>query len=160
MDAQQAAPPLEMPVANLLATGAPGTIQLGGETYLVAQPTEADMATIGMEARKLAKRRRDHKLMELYREFKDMAVVKDLLGSLLPPENDDAANLQDAIMDPDGCRFAAFILLRRLQPDMTLAQLGTLIDESNATAVGMALLIESGLGKAAKNSPGGAGSSS
>jgi hypothetical protein len=147
--------PLDTQTANFLATGAPGSITLGGKTFIVNQPTEQDGAAIGLEIRKIAKRRKDAKFLELVREFKDVALAKTILAELCTA--DESENLTAAVADAEGCAFIAFILIRKGDPSVTLAILRELITEDNAGVIGMELLEESGLGKAVPNSPGASG---
>jgi soluble cytochrome b562 len=149
---------LNTKTANELASGAPGTITLGGQAYLVAQPGQNEMTTIALEARKIAKRKRNDKLLELFREFKDYELAKKILADTMPGADDDAANIQDALTDVEGCQWIAFVLLKKLQPTITMADIRQLITADTAPVVGIELLLESGLGRAVPNSPGASGS--
>jgi hypothetical protein len=151
---------LETKVANELATGAPGTITIGGRAFLVAQPEAPDLGAIGMELRRLAKVRRDAALLAYFREFKDLALAKELVTATLPAADDDLGNFMGEAGTLDGARFVAFILLRKLDPDLSMEQVRQLVTADNAAAVGIELLIACGLGRAVPNSPGANGSPS
>ncbi len=156
---------LETRTANELATGSPGSIDLGGKTYLVAQPSPHDMSAILLEVKRLARKRYAARQVELFREFRDLATVKQLLAAELgDPESEDpktvAAGIMDGCGDPAACRFIALVLLRHNHPDVTPELLRSLITDDNAAIVGMELLLASGLGRVLPNSPGASGSSS
>jgi len=164
IDSKESLGTADTPIANLLATAAPGSIFLCGNKYLVAQPTEQDMGAIFVEAAKIAKRQRNAKLVELVKDFKDYELAKKVLDETMPVLADEAvqgiASINQALSDPEGVHWIAFILLRKLQPSITLADIKTLIPAENATAVGVELLFESGMGKAAPNSHGASGTPS
>ncbi len=154
----------DTPTANLLATGAPGSIILAGNKYIVAQPNDQDMGAIFVEAAKIAKRQRNNRLVELVKDFKDYDLAKKVLDETMPVLQDEAQqgiqSINQALSDPEGVHWIAFILLRKSHPTITLAEIKTLIPAENASAVGVELLFESGMGKAAPNSPGASGTPS
>ncbi len=134
-------------------SGAPGTITLGGQEWLVAQATDSDLMAVrkrlmkeakdplGMYAellkhphwRTLPKKVRD----EIAKEAGQKAAAKE---KVLTPEM--ATNL---LMEPDGCRFFAWVLLRKMHPDLRLEQLTEWITEDNAPDVFAKLSRESGM---------------
>jgi hypothetical protein len=85
---------MDQKTANALATGAGGTVTLGGEPYAVAQPTEEDTKVIGLFLKKQLAR---------------------LNGKGHEP---DADTMLDLLCSLEGVRFLAYTLLRKARPDL------------------------------------------
>lgn len=155
---------MDTKTTNELANAPPGTIMLGGETFIVAQPNPGTMGAIGVECKKIAKAKRAALFLERFREFKDIELARQLASEECPEPDDTPQSLSETLqremMAPDGCRFAAFLMLREHQPEITPAKLRELITADNAAAVGIDLLMASGLARAVPNSPGANGSPS
>jgi hypothetical protein len=137
--------------------GAPGTIALGDRVYLVAAASHADLMTVRRRLKKHVK--------------SPLAMYADLVGDprfrTLPKKvRDDLAReagqlrmrgevalsaemVDDMLSQAEHCRFLAWILLRKLQPDLTLEALTPLIDEDAAPVVYAELIRESGMAELA-----------
>lgn len=150
---------IETCVANRLASGAPGSIRLGGKTYLVGQPTDNDHAALSEEFCKIVQRDRREVLLKLMGEGHTLAQAKELQDELWPmPDPKTPEGLQHVSFSTEGCRALAYVLIRKEQPDVAAAELRAAIDEHNAAAIAGELLRECGLMGAAPNSVGGTGS--
>jgi hypothetical protein len=134
--------------ANALA-GAAGTIELGGHTFLVGQPTDADTRTIAMF---VAKRLKDplaalvnHPAWDRLSESQ-----RDRLFDATLQKGADAAELTresafSILSSLEGCRFLAWLLIRKKHRDITLEQLGQWIVAENCEAVFIQLDEASGM---------------
>lgn len=135
--------------ASESANAPPGSITLGGETFLVHCPTKQDMAAILLECKKISRGKRAAKVVEFFREFKDMALSKELADLECPETTDEPGVQANAmlreVMEPAGAQFAAFLILRRAHPEITMARIRELVTADNAAAVGSDLLLASGL---------------
>lgn len=156
---------VERSVINHLATGAGGSIRLGETDYPVGQPTDRDHAMLAAELPKIAGRQRQNRLFSLTRAMGSFAAAREFLDATDPPpvfdgEDKDqvARSLQRVILTADGCRYLAWLLIRKQQPAITLESLRPLITEDNASAVAIELMAECGMMAIGPNSPGGPGS--
>jgi hypothetical protein len=156
--------------ANRLASGMPGQVTVGGRAFLVPQALEGDLGAFAEEAIKINARRRDRRLMELFKELRDYELAKqfyteseaaeraDFTAMLRNREMDDASyNFHRAAMSAEGAAFLLWVMARRAEPGLQLADVRALVTEDNATSVGIELLSGSGLAKADPNSAGGTG---
>jgi hypothetical protein len=134
---------------NEAATGAPGTVELSGQTYLVGQPTDQDFATL-----------RNHLRKSLQNPFQ--AIAEDL--KYLPPEYRAVAieaatklkagggvelteaYIRERLMEPAGAAFLTWLLIRKNHPDVTLEQLRTHFTEATTQDILAKLYEASGLG--------------
>lgn len=132
----------------------PGTIELGGKTYLVSKPTDSDIASIGDYVRKQAKKIYNP-VKSLLEDLKDLP--KDLQEVALkeairlkndgePPEQ----LLVDIMTSPLGARFLAYMLIRKNHPEVTLKDFETLITDDNCMEVYVDLDHASGMDKVKK----------
>ena len=124
---------------------APGTITLGGKTYLVAKPSERDVFAIFHQARKEAKK--------AYNPFREVNEALD--GLEVPIESRTALLLQahrvkisgevpgDAatewLTSPPGAAFYAWVLLRKQHPEVSLEAVRQTITDENCLDVFMEL---------------------
>ncbi len=135
------------------ATAAPGSIELGGRTFLVSQPSPSD----GLAVKKYIKKRIQSPL-SMYAALAaspDFALLPEKVRHELASE---AGHLQmqgdvslsnelfaEKLLEPDCCAFLAWMLIRKRHPDVTLEALRALITDDNAAAVCDDLLRESGM---------------
>lgn len=125
--------PIDTKTANQLATGSPGSIQIGEQTYLLSQPLKGDFVTWRKHVTALWKKRNAKpitavadQLKDLPPELQQMAVaeaVKLGAGNLEP----DTQALLGMLTDPDAVAFFAWLLIRKNHPDVTLDALKELI---------------------------------
>jgi len=136
-----------------LQAGAPGSIDLGGRTYAVAQASDADL----MEVRRRLKKAVPSPL-KMY-----AALVQDADFRKLPKRvRDDLAReagqmrlrgetpltaelVADLLQEPEHCAYLAWVLIRKLHPDVTYEGLRETITPDNATRVFLALHEASGM---------------
>jgi hypothetical protein len=120
--------------SNEAVANAPGTIELGGRTYLVSQPTDQTFAAL-------------HKFLRERQQSPIQAVADDL--KYLPPEYrrmaiDAAVALKagggsgvteefarQQLMEPHGCAYLLYLLIRPEQPDTTLETIRALVTPDN-----------------------------
>lgn len=116
--------------ASDTATGAGGTITLAGELFVVGQPTHADRALFLRHA----KRNLRSALATIRGELKGLppsaqeaavkaAVEVDAGGGAEPT----ASFWREQLYSLEGCRLWCWLLLRRDQPDLKLADMERLI---------------------------------
>lgn len=112
---------MEKEQANEIATGAPGTVSLNGETYLVSQPTVATFMTVRQWIRKRLKSPLEavaphikHLPPELQAEVIKHAVSRQESGSELTDDR-----LQAEISTPEGTAFLLWLLARPHHPETT-----------------------------------------
>lgn len=132
------------------SVSAPGTIQLCGETYLVAKPTERDVFAVFFHAKK-----------EAQKLFNPFTEVMDSIKGLVVSEDQKTALLlqahrvqlsrevpEDAITNyltsPAGCAFYAWMLIRKEHPNIKLEDLRKEINEDNVLSVFSDLDVASG----------------
>ncbi len=144
---------------NEAVTGAPGTIDLGGQTYLVAQPTDEDFATL----RSHLKAKLDSPLKAIADDLKYLApadraeaikaavALKTGGGAELTPQY-----VQEQLMQPPGAAFLAWLLVRRNHPDVKLDDVKAAVTGDNVLAVLADLKRASGMEAAAGGKVGGA----
>jgi hypothetical protein len=171
---------IETPQANRLAAGAPGRITLGNKDYIVPQAGDRDMAAFGEESLKIHSRLRSQRLLYLFKELGSYDVAKQFLAdeeaneraqfdALLgrvgangePVQMDDRSYLFHKIaMTADGAAFMLWSLVRKDSPGVEYAEIRAGVTPETASAIGMQLLMECGLGKADPNSRGANGTPS
>ncbi len=88
-----------------------------------------------------------------------------MIGMTAPPAIDDVGKLatqhfMEALSDPDGCAFLAWMLCRKEQPSLTVEDFRKHVTESNTSAMLAILLPACGLGRVDPNAPGATGSPS
>lgn len=151
---------VEQKTANQLATGAPGTISLGGEVYLVGQPTPADFVTLRKRLRELWKAEHQNTLAAVTQEL--AGIPKEYHGVILaeavkakPSTEPSNEALLALLMQEAGCRFWTWLLLRKHAPALTQTQVAELVTAGNVDQVladlfeagGMAQIESEGAGK-------------
>ncbi len=153
------------PERTAKAVAAPGTIALGGKTYLVAQPTPQDLETVGRYLRKLLRNPLKalvadiESLPESIRAMAMDAAMKIQANPPTPKTKEEAAEAcQALIQTPEGFRFLLWTILRKNHPDLTLEQLKPLVTDANVDELAERLAEEAGLADLGK-SLGGGGSS-
>ncbi len=123
-----------------LAAGAAGTIELGGRTYLVSPPDDGDL----MALRRYLRRRAQSPLQALLADpgFQQLgprdrkAAVQAATAAQVKGGADlGKAAATDALLSPEGCRFLAWLSLRKKHPEVTLEALAGLITEANFESV-------------------------
>jgi len=154
---------IDTPIANLLATGAPGVLHLGDATYQVSQPTEADMVSVAFEVFKGLRRRRDRERLEYVKAVAGAGAeaIKAIMAEFKQEDAEDtsAQNLlrmnpvdfMEGLQDPDGCAMLAWVLIRKSHPEVSLASVRAQVTERNVAQVLLELLTESRLGELRKN---------
>lgn len=140
-------------IDNTSLDGAPGTIKLGGQTYLVGQPELADAAAIGAFIKTHAKKPLD--------ELQQDAAFKYLPEDEQKTRLVDAARLQldqqrqpwtahsamDAMLSLPGVRFTAWLLIRKHHPAFSYDDACSLITAENCVPVSLELDLASGMAK-------------
>ena len=119
----------------------PGTIDLGGKTYLVSKPMEKDVFAVAMYAKKLAKRKYNP-IRETLDALQGLTASEEAKTAVILQAHRvqssgevPADAISDELMGPKGCAFYAWILIRKNHPEVTLEQLQALITEDNAVVV-------------------------
>lgn len=143
-------------------TGAPGTISLGGKTYLVGQPTPDDMRAVAVflgkrvksPLQKLVDSPAWARLTEAQQD-RLLARTMDVSPDDVSVGGDDAMHILTSV---DGCRFLAWLLIRKRHPEITAAEIAGAITEENAEQVFVDLDEASGILSLEKNSGGQPGS--
>jgi hypothetical protein len=151
---------IETKTANQLATGAPGSIELGGETYLVSQPTKGDFVTLNKELEKIWKAKNEGRKSSVIAD-----IAQDL--KLLPPEFQKMAmdsameavkdrsptkhELSSILFEREGVAFWAWLLIRKTQPSIKLATIRAGITDDNLDQICGQLLEANGLKEASPN---------
>jgi hypothetical protein len=147
---------------NELATAAPGSVEIGGATYLVAQPNDQDMAALRQYLRKQI----ESPLAAVAEELAAMspslrAVVQESAiraaveykasgNNKLAPEY-----VQEQMMRPHCVAFLAWLLAKKLQPGLTLEAIKPHVTEDNASTILEALYRESGMEAVVEGKAGG-----
>ena len=152
---------MDQETANELVAGGSGLLQLGDRTFVVSPPTDADMATLAGELRRLAKLKAVSPLAAVMEEFdrlppamREMA-VKAAVGQggkaqAEPTSDQMAAQLYDA----EGIRFWVWWLARKEQPALTLKDLEPLVTPANVLEVLVRLQMATKLERLDPLSPG------
>lgn len=131
---------MDAATANRLAPGGAGVITLGGVEYLVAQPTLADKETLQTR-------------LALF--VRQQAAKQGL--RLKPGEGQSSEAILDAMCSVQGVRFLAWLLIRKVQPEVRREDLDAAITEDNCLQVFIELDDACGMGFLG-NSAGGPGS--
>lgn len=125
---------MDLRQANDLATGAPGTITLGEQVFLVAQPTDADFVTLRRHLRELFLQRARTPLKAIMEDLKGLppGVQQEVLKAAVAQQAGGGSEptseaLQQLLFEPDGCRFWVWLLARKHQPLLKLEELLPLI---------------------------------
>jgi hypothetical protein len=120
----------------------PGTIELGGNTILVAKATEKDVFAIFSNAKKQAKK--------MYNPLRDsLDLLKDVPGVTDAQKSEiimlaykakmSGAVPEDVITEyitsPQGCAFQIYVLTRKTQPDLKLDKIQSYINDENCVAI-------------------------
>lgn len=135
------------------AASPPGAIDLGGQTYSVARPTESDVLEVARWARERAKaladpyRRVAEGLEAIPQELRRYAVEEAARAKRDGEVSGE--DMQEALTSPDGVAYLAWVLTRRLNPGVTLQALRGAITEENCLEVYAGLDRESGMGNLA-----------
>lgn len=151
---------IDLEVANIMATGAPGHIVIDGQDYLVAQPTESDMTAVAFEALKILRTKRQRLAMEAVKAVAGAgaeaikAVMEVMMAGADGKSQTDAESLlafspsafMEALGEPEGCAFLAWVLLRKHQPQLDLGFLRVKITDANVSGILLSLMRESRLG--------------
>jgi hypothetical protein len=149
--------PIPFEKAGKLVQGAPGPVAVGGETFVVAQPTKADFVTLSKLLKKVWEQRQSATIARVSAELKDLpADVKEIavraaVGHRVSPDN---AALSELLLDAEGCAAWLWILARKHHPDLTLARARELVTDENVDDVCGQLLEAAELKDAAPNSAG------
>ena len=140
---------MEPKAANQAATGAPGTIVLGEEIYLVSQPTKADFVTLRKRLAASFKATKTTPLASIAPELAGLspdlqklaieAAVKLKDGQREPT----AIALEELLMEPAGVAFWAWLSIRKNHPEVQLATLQAAITLENVDTV-IAELVDAG----------------
>ena len=175
--------PLEIEVANVLATGAPGAIDLGGRRLLVRAPSFSDAATLHRYAsqakRDKERRERESAQASLFRSLKDAGADQETLrlafdtalnskpkamskeelateaAKAISPDEMNAL-----IMSPEGAALLVWMFTRETHADITFEWLRKEITEDNYLLVLAQVGNATGLEDANPNGHGGNGISS
>lgn len=109
--------------------GAPGVIRLGGKTYLASQPTQKDLESIRKAIGIYVAKRRKSKLSRLVEDPAWKHLTAEQQTALLLKSADSSAEPEDLkkidpseliqiLGTPDAVRVAAWILLKRENPNI------------------------------------------
>lgn len=119
----------------------PGTINLGGTTYLVAKATDRDVFARVKNARKSVLKT-FNPIKEVLDSIKDLSVSEDQKTALLMQAHRIKASgevppdlVSDYMQSPKGLAFYAWLLIRKNHPEVTLESIQALITEVNAEDV-------------------------
>jgi hypothetical protein len=120
--------------ANVKVSGGPGSIELGGVTYLVGQPDDRLFTTLHDHCRKQAKNPIQaiaDDLQYLPAEYRKDAIkaaveLKSGGGAELT-----AAGVQEYLFSPAGCAFLTWLMIRKEQPDVKLETIRPHVTETN-----------------------------
>lgn len=147
--------PLEPKTANQLATGAPGTIVLGGETYLVSQPTKQDFVTLRKHLAAMFRAKAESTYASMKADLVDMppdiraiAIAEIVKSNKREPTD---SELEDLLLEKDGVAFWAWVLIRKTQPAVKLKTIRDAIDDGNVDGMIAELLDAGGLKAASPN---------
>jgi len=142
---------------NEAAAGAPGTITLGGQTYLVSPATVATFLTVRKHLMKLAQQRQAEAVSPLAAIKKDLeglspadrAVAIQAAVAMAKPQSVEVTEdlCAEFLFSAEGCRFVAWLHLRQNHPELTQQRLAELIDEDNAADVYLQLDEATGMGR-------------
>lgn len=140
--------PVDQQTANHLATGAPGTITLDGQVYLVGQPTKADFVTLSKRLREMWKRDNQNTLAQVTAELSGIpkehhAAIIEAAVRAKPSIEPDSAALSALLQHEEGLRFWTWLLLRKHDPVLTQARVAELVSADNVDQV-LADLFEAG----------------
>ncbi len=135
------------------AAGAPGSITLGGKTFLVAAATDEVMMIVLRYLRKhvpspldMYDRVASHPVFAKLPEATQQSLAEEAARKAINGNGDVPPEVYtDLLMQAPGCRFLAWVLLRDAQPNLTLEQLDPLITEDTAPVVFLQLQRESGM---------------
>lgn len=157
---------------NEEAVGAPGTIEIGGKTYLASQLSKPDFITLNKHLRAIHKKRTLSPLQALAAKISELPpamqerAIKHAMdaegrsgGRAAEPETADIAPI---IYEPEGAAACAWLSIRKLQPHVTLEELAQHITPDTVDDVLATLMTATGLeamkGKDGKNLNGATGS--
>ncbi len=129
---------------NEQADGAPGTVTLGGRSFLVASPTPADKTTIFKQFHKMAKAKLRSPMAVVREEWEGLTAeqremlvavaMKQQVGDKGEKEpTQDHVNAQ--IYTPEGCAFQLWVLAGKFDPTLKLEDVSPLITEDNVINV-------------------------
>lgn len=120
-----------------------GTVELGGQTYLVPQAGPADMMAVRRHLKKHVKGPlqmyadllKDPDFRRLPRKVRE-EVAKDAAGLRMRGEVALTVELAaEMLQEPEHCAFLAWVLIRKAHPDVTLERLRGLVTGDNAAEV-------------------------
>lgn len=156
---------LDTKTANQVASGAPGTIEIGGETYFVAQPTEADFVTLHKYLIEAWRGDKSKFLKQVAEQVKGLpeklqevairsAVEAQARGDTEPAQE----ALQSMLYELRHTAFWVWTLCRKNHPDLTLQAVASGVNADNQTELLAGLLRASSMAAVAPNSAGATGS--
>lgn len=126
---------------NEAIVSAPGTINLGDTTYLIAKPTESDTFAVFQYARKQAAKHYNP-IREAMEAIKDLDCTEAQRTAILLQAHRVQASrevpsevISDFLMSARGAAFFFWILARKNHAELTLEKAEKLITEDNATSV-------------------------
>ncbi len=133
--------------------GAPGSLTLGGRTFLVSAATDEMMMIVLRHLRKHVPSPLDmyaqvaaHPAFAVLPEETRRALAEEAARKALAGGGEVPGEVYtDLLLAAPGCRFLAWVLLRDHQPNLTLESLTPLITDENAPVVFMQLQRESGM---------------
>lgn len=128
---------MDQDMQNEVATGAPGTLPLGGKVWIVSQPSAQHFSMLRQWARKRLKkplasvaREVEGLPIELQQAAIEAAVKLNESGSELT-----ADRIQDELTTVEGCGWWLWVLTREHHPDATPATFRALMDEDTVHGV-------------------------
>lgn len=149
--------PIDTKTANRLATGAPGSLTLAGRVYLVTQPTRADFVTLRKHLLATWKPQQTSPLAAIAPELAALPLelqkvaVAEAVKLKDARKEPTAAEAEELLLSPPGVAFWAWLLVRKLQPEVTLAELQAAITLENVDQVIAELMTANGLEEANPN---------
>lgn len=119
--------------ANELVTGGPGTLMIGDATYLVSQPSEADIRTLKHHLRKHATTplqaiRDELQHMDPMTRAETLRIAVEMQSR---PRDLTPDTIVDLLLNPDNAAFLVWLLVRENHPDATQATIRSGIIDSN-----------------------------
>lgn len=160
---------MDKQTANHVATGAPGSIELDGKTYLVGQPTDADFVAVRRYLNKTFTEKAKSPIAATVAEINKIeglsaedraTMLKEAVA--LQPSGPRASTeaFTDLLFEPEACSFLAWLLIRKNHQEVTLEDIRATITDENLDSILADLFKASGLADLEKNGRGRTGSGS
>ena len=150
---------------NSLGSGALGTLVIGGDTYLIAQPTEADMFTLHKRLMAAWKLEQSNLIASVAKSVAGMPAsvqeiaIRAAVESQAKGGGDPAPSALSAmLLQPKHTAFWVWVLARKNHPDLKLATVEEFITAENQDEILSRLFSASSMADLSPNSIGATGS--